>query len=74
MGLLQAKYSVQKLYPWINNVFYHNFKSMNIVHVLYVSCVCKQLAESRPLLAETLKSPHLQEQSCSPWETHRLHL
>lgn len=42
-GLIQAKCSLQKLQPWINNVFYHNFKSMNILHVLTVSCFANSL-------------------------------
>lgn len=72
MGLLPAKYSVQKLWPQISNVFYHCFKSMGIVHVLSVGCVCEHSADQglfwqKPWSLHTSKSEavHLGKRSGS---------
>lgn len=74
MGLLPAKYSVQKLWPQINNVFCHCFKSMGIVHVLSVGCVCEHPADQglfwqKPWSLHTSKSEaaHLGKCSGSIW-------
>lgn len=70
MGLLPAKYSVQKLWPQISNVFYRCFKSMGIVHVLSVGCVCEHPADQglfwqKPWSLHTSKSEAVHLGKCS---------